>query len=158
MDRRSVALALRLLTIGVGLFFLGMSLNKVAWLDNPDLLAQRFQGWLPDAAPYATVYLEAIAIPGAPVFARLVPIGEFLTAVAMLTGVCTRLAAGVAVAMILNFHLATSSFSSWDFLRDGTGPPLFAALLALAIAGRDLPFSLRLSRKRARAHGDVCLH
>jgi uncharacterized membrane protein YphA (DoxX/SURF4 family) len=157
MERRSVELALRLLSIGVGVFFLGMSLNKLAWLENPGLLAQRFERWLPNAAPYAKVYLEAVAIPGSAVFARVVPVGEFLTAVAMLTGVYTRPAAGMALAMILNFHLATSSFSSWDFLRDGTGPPLFAALLALAIAGRNLPFSIRLWNRRARAHEDVCL-
>jgi hypothetical protein len=57
-------------------------------------------------------------------------------------------AAAAALAMILNFHLATSSFSSAAFLRDGTGPPMMAALLALALAGS--PFSLPLfDRPRA---------
>jgi uncharacterized membrane protein YphA (DoxX/SURF4 family) len=120
-----------------------MCLNKLAWLSNPGLLGQRFERWLPNAAPYARVYLETVAIPGVSVFARLVPLGEFLTALAMFTGVFTNLAAGIALVMILNFHLATSAFSSAEFLRDGTGPPLIAALLALAISGARLPFSMR---------------
>jgi hypothetical protein len=63
-------------------------------------------------------------------------------------------AAAAALALILNSHLAThlatSSFSSAAFLRDGTGPPMMAALLALALAGSRLPFSLPLfDRPRA---------
>jgi len=135
--------ALRIVSLGVGVFFLAMCLNKVAWLTDPSLLSQRFERWLPNAAPYAKTYLETVAIPGAAVFARLVPLGEFLTALAMFSGVFTNVAAGVALVMILNFHLATSAFWSLEFLRDGTGPPLIAALLALAIAGARLPFSLR---------------
>jgi uncharacterized membrane protein YphA (DoxX/SURF4 family) len=141
-----VMLGLRVLSLGLGVFFLAMSLNKIGWLADPTLLTERFERWLPTAAPYARVYLELVAIPGGPVFARLVPIGEFCTALAMFTGVFTNVAAGVALLMILNFHLATGSFSSVEFLRDGTGPPMMAALLALALAGRRLPFALDLRR------------
>lgn len=130
-----------MLTLGLGVFFLFMSVNKVAWLTNPNLLADRFTRWLPDASPYASVYLRTVAIPGAPIFARVVPIAEFLTALAMFTGLKTNFAAAAALFMIFNFHLATSSFSSTDFLRDGTGPPMFAALLALTLVRRPLPFS-----------------
>lgn len=151
MRASQAGVALRLLAIGVGLFFLAMSLNKLAWLGDPGLLADRFEAWLPTAAPYAKPYLESIAIPGAAIFARVVPVAELLTAVALLSGVYTRLAAGMALVMIANFHLATSSFSSWAFLRDGTGPPLFTALLALAIAGHDLPFSVRVPGGRSAA-------
>jgi hypothetical protein len=48
-------------------------------------------------------------------------------------------AAVVTLAMVFNFHFATSAFS-WEFLRDGTGPPVLGGLMALAIAGRQLPF------------------
>lgn len=142
-DADPARVALRIVSIGLGIFFLFMSLNKMAWLGDPNLLAERFQRWLPDASWYAQPYLRAVAIPGAAIFARLVPIGEFCTAVAMLTGVRTNIVAGFALFMILNFHTATSSFSSTDFLRDGTGPPLVAALLALAFVKGRLPFSLR---------------
>jgi uncharacterized membrane protein YphA (DoxX/SURF4 family) len=141
--RAAAAVALRVVAAGVGLFFLGMSLNKISWLANPELLSERFALWLPTASPYARVYLEAVAIPGAPLFARLVPLAEFCTALALLTGTLTRAAAAAALVMILNFHFATSAFSSGAFLRDGQGPPMIAALLALAIAGDRLPFTLR---------------
>src|SRR5262245_1470235 len=104
--------ALRLITIGLGIFFVAMSYNKVAWLSDPAQLTDRFQHWLPTASPYARVYLQTIAIPGGLLFARIVPIAEFLTALSMFTGVMTNVAAGAALFMILNFHTATSAFSS----------------------------------------------
>jgi uncharacterized membrane protein YphA (DoxX/SURF4 family) len=142
----SARLALRIATLGIGIFFLFMSLNKVSWLANPDLLAQRFERWLPNAAWHAQVYLGGVAIPGAPLFARVVPVGELCAALAMLSGRCTRVAAIAALFMILNFHLATSSFSSIEFLRDGTGPPMFAALLAVALTKGPLPLSVRRNK------------
>lgn len=143
MQNQPGRMGLRILALGVGVFFLAMSYNKIAWIMEPDLLAQRFQRWLPNASWYARPYLEAVAIPGAAVFARLVPIGEFLTALALIAGAYTNIAAGLALLMIAQFHLATSSYSSVEFLRDGTGPPLFAALIALAIGGGQLPMSIR---------------
>lgn len=127
-----------------------MSLNKLDWFGHPDVLAQHLQRWLPTASPYARTYLQDVAIPGAPVFARLVPLGEFLTALAMFSGVFTNVAAGAAVLMVLNFHLATSAVSSPEYLRDAQGFPMIAALLALAIAGGRLPYSLRLLPWRSR--------
>jgi uncharacterized membrane protein YphA (DoxX/SURF4 family) len=88
------------------------------------------------------VYLQTIAIPGASLFARLVPLGEFITSLSLLTGAYTHVVAGAALLMILNFHFATSAFSSVEFLRDAQGPPMIAALLALALGGRRLPYSL----------------
>jgi hypothetical protein len=143
-----VRVALRIVTVGLGIFFLAMSYNKLAWLGDPAQLTNRFQRWLPTASPYAHVYLEYVAIPGGVAFARIIPIAELLTALSMLTGVYTNVAAMAALFMILNFHTATSSFSSIEFLRDGTGPPMFAALSAVAIAGRHLPYSIRLGRKK----------
>jgi uncharacterized membrane protein YphA (DoxX/SURF4 family) len=142
----SARLALRVVALGVGVFFLAMSYNKRAWLGDPALLTRRFQQWLPNASPYAQLYLQYVAIPGGSIFARVVPIAEFLTGLSMLTGVYTNVAAVMALFMILNFHIATSSLSSIAFLSDATGPPMFAALIALAVAGRDLPFSLRFGK------------
>lgn len=134
--------ALRLLAITVGLFFLGMGMNKIPWLADSDLLASRLVAWLPTATPYARWYLETIAIPGASVFARLVPLAELSAAAALILGIRIDVVSALAFVMVLNFHLATGAFSSWAFLRDGTGPPVLGALLALALAGRRLPFCL----------------
>jgi uncharacterized membrane protein YphA (DoxX/SURF4 family) len=132
-------LALRFLALMLGLFFLAMGLNKIGWLIDSGLLGERFARWLPNAAPYARWYLENVAIPGVPLFARLVPLGELCAAAALILGIRVRVAAVVTLAMVFNFHFATSAFS-WEFLRDGTGPPVLGGLMALAIAGRQLPF------------------
>jgi uncharacterized membrane protein YphA (DoxX/SURF4 family) len=136
-------LALRILALCVGVFFLAMAANKIAWLTNSDLLLERFQRWAPHARPWVRWYLEKIAIPGAPVFARVVPIAEFCTSMALIIGFWPRLAAALALLMVLNFHFATASFWATDFLRDGTGPPLLGALLALAIGGNRMPWVFR---------------
>ena len=128
-------LALRGLAISTGVFFLAMGMNKLAWITEPALLADRFGVWLPTAVPYARWYLELVAIPGALLFARLVPIAEISTGAALVMGIRVRLVAAAAMFMVLNFHLATGSFSSWSFLRDGTGLPVLGALLALTLAG-----------------------
>jgi uncharacterized membrane protein YphA (DoxX/SURF4 family) len=139
----SSAIALRVLAIALGIFFLGMAANKVAWLMNSNLLLERFQRWAPMARPSVKWYLEHVCIPGAPIFARLVPLGELATAIALIVGVWPRVAATLALLMVLNFHFATSSFWAVDFLRDGTGPPVIGALLALAIGGARLPWTVR---------------
>ena len=44
--------------------------------------------------------------------------------------------------MVANFNFARGMFHSGEFLTDGVGFPVVGALLALAIAGSQLPFSL----------------
>jgi uncharacterized membrane protein YphA (DoxX/SURF4 family) len=139
----TAGLGLRLLAVGIGIFFLGMCSSKVAWFTNSDILLQKFQMiFLPKAPPIVRWYLETVCIPGAPLFARLVPLGELAAGLSLILGFWTRMAATVAFLTGLNFHFATSAFWSVDFLRDGTGFPLLAGLLALAIAGSRLPFSV----------------
>ena len=139
---RAAALALRIMAILVGVFFAGMGLNKLTWIPDSGILAQKFEVFAKGAPPLVRSYIEMVAVPGAPVFARLVPIAELATATALILGFWTRLAALLALFMILNFHFATASFFHWEFLRDGTGPPLIGALLALVIAGTNLPWTV----------------
>ena len=136
-------LALRLLALCLGVFFLALAVNKIAWLTNSDLLLERFQRWAPNARPWVRWYLETIASPGAPVFARIIPIAEFCTAAALIIGFWPRIVAALALFMVLNFHFATASFWSWEFLRDGMGLPVIGALLAIAVGGSRLPWVLR---------------
>ena len=134
-------IALRLLAIGI--FFLGMCSSKIDWFTNSDILLQKFQNiFLPKAPPIVRWYLETVCIPGTPLFARLVPLGELAAGLSLILGFWTRMAAFVAFMMVLNFHFATSAFWSWDYLRDAQGFPLLGGLLALGIAGSRLPFSV----------------
>jgi uncharacterized membrane protein YphA (DoxX/SURF4 family) len=135
-------LGLRLLAIMLGVFFLGMSSTKFAWFLDSSILLNKFQMiFLPKAPPIVRWYLETVCIPGAPLFARLVPLGEMVVGLSLIAGFWTRMAAMVALLMVLNFHFATSAFWSVDFLRDGTGLPVLGGLLVLAINGARLPFS-----------------
>jgi uncharacterized membrane protein YphA (DoxX/SURF4 family) len=137
------ALGLRLLAVMLGVFFIGMSSSKIAWLTDSGILLNKFQMiFLPKAPPIVRWYLETVCIPGTPLFARLVPLGEMATGLALILGFWTRMAAIVAFLMVLNFHFATSAFWSIDFLRDGTGLPVLGGLLAVAINGSRLPFTV----------------
>ena len=137
------AIGVRLLAVMLGVFFLGMSSSKIAWFTDSSILLTKFQTiFLPKAPPIVRWYLETVCIPGAPLFARLVPLGEIATGLALILGFWTRMAAIAAFLMVINFHFATSAFWSTDFLRDGTGLPVLGGLLAVAINGSRLPFSV----------------
>ena len=136
-------LGLRIMAAMIGVFFLGMCSSKIAWLTDSNVLLQKFQMiFLPKAPPIVRWYLETVCIPGTPLFARLVPLGELAAGLALILGFWTRMAATAAFLMVLNFHFATSAFWSVDYFRDAQGFPLLGGLLALAIAGSRLPFSV----------------
>jgi uncharacterized membrane protein YphA (DoxX/SURF4 family) len=133
---------LRLMAVMVGVFFLSMGLNKVAWLADSSILMHKFDIFLKGAPPATQWYIDTIAKPGVPVFARIVPIAELSTAAALILGFWVRLAAALALLMVLNFHVATGELFTREFLLDGAGLPLLGALLALAIGDGRLPFSV----------------
>jgi uncharacterized membrane protein YphA (DoxX/SURF4 family) len=139
-------LALRVLSLALGVFFLFMALDKRAWIGQPDRLATQLTGWRASAPAPSRWYIDSIAIPGARVFAPLVLAGELAVAVALLLGVWVRPAAIAGLFMVVNFHFAMGVMLSWAYLWNGYGPPVLGGLLALAIGGADLPFTLRRSR------------
>jgi uncharacterized membrane protein YphA (DoxX/SURF4 family) len=137
---------LRVLSIAMGVFFLFMGLDKIAWLGDPGRLTAQLRGWH-DAAPAPSRwYLETVAIPGAPVFARLVPAGELAVGIALLAGIRVRLAAVAGLFMVLNFHFAMGVLLRYSYLWNGYGPPVLGSLVALAIGGSRLPFALTTRR------------
>ncbi len=52
----------------MGVFLVFMGLDKVEWFLDGGLLTQQLQEWRGQARPLARWYLEAIALPAAPVF------------------------------------------------------------------------------------------
>ncbi|HEY8551354.1 MAG TPA: DoxX family protein [Vicinamibacterales bacterium] len=133
-------LALRLC---LGVFFLFEGLGKWGWLFKGELLARRLAAWQQGANEWSAWYLNTIAIPGVEVFARLVMLGELCCGLALLAGVFTRTAAALGFLMVLNFHVASGALFRADFLTNGYGLPVLGGLLALAIGGARLPWSLR---------------
>jgi len=99
------------------------------------LLTVALKKWADTGVPVSKWYIETILIPGVPVFARLVFLGEVATGLALLSGVWLRPAAIIAFLMVLNIHFAHSSIFQYGFLSKGDGLPILGGLLALAIAG-----------------------
>jgi uncharacterized membrane protein YphA (DoxX/SURF4 family) len=147
----SSATGLRVLSLCLGIFFLFMGLDKLAWLSDAGLLTKQLNEWVETAPAASRWYVRTIAIPGAPVFARLVLVGELATGAALLLGFQTRLAALVGLFMVLNFHFAMGVLLQYSYLWNGYGPPVLGGLLALAIGDARLPFSLSDQSRLRRA-------
>jgi uncharacterized membrane protein YphA (DoxX/SURF4 family) len=124
-------------------FFLFEAIGKYNWLWNTSVLDGRLDTWAHQGSSAAQWYVQTIAKPGLTYFARLVPLGELATGVALLLGVWTRMAAVLAFLMVLNFHIASSALFSYAFLTNGYGLPVLSGLLGLAVGGSRLPWSVR---------------
>ena len=134
--------ALRVLSVIMGVFLIFMGLDKVGWLMDSTILTRRLQQWHGTVRPLARWYLDTIALPGAPVFARVVLIAELSAGTALILGIRVRLAAALALLMVVNFHIASDDFFKYGYLMNAYGPPVLGGLLALAIGGVRLPFSV----------------
>ena len=132
---------LAILRIPLGVFFLFHGIDKLRWLIDSGPLSTQLAQFMKAATPLNRWYVERL-LPGLPVFARLVVFGELFTGLALITGIWTRLAAGLAFLMVLNFHVAGGTLFRYEFLTDGYGLPVLGALLALMIGGGRLPWSL----------------
>ena len=90
----------------MGAFLLFMGFSKLGWFTDSSFLVAELRNWWGSAPTISRWYIDTVAMPGAPVFARLVPLGELAAGAALVAGYRARLAAVVALAMILNFHFA----------------------------------------------------
>ena len=126
------ALALLRVFLGVFMFFFGLS--KASWLIDATPLATQLSSWLIDAPPASRWYLERV-IPGAPVFARAVPLGAMLGGIGLALGFWTRIAAAMSLVVVLSLQVGAGSMFRYAYLTDASGLPLIGALLALMIGG-----------------------
>lgn len=136
------ARGLLVLRIFLGVFLIFEALGKSSWLMDTAPLLKQLNGWQQAAVPMNRWYLETVAIPGAAIFARLVPFGEAAAGLALVFGFYTRLAAFMAMLMVLNFHYASGAIFQYSFLTNGYGLPVVGGLLALAVGGVGLPLGL----------------
>ena len=142
-----MAAGLRGLSVLIGVFLIFMGLGKTAWLTDGGLLLAELGRWRGLAPAASLWYLETVAIPGAPLFARLVPLGELATGAALVLGYRVQLAAATALLMIINFHFASGIVFTYGYLTNGYGLPVLGGLFALAVGGAGLPFGVSLSRR-----------
>src|SRR5205814_1665748 len=91
----------------IGLFFLFEGIGKLGWFTDPSILAGQLDGWLKavPAGSWSYAYLQRIAIPYVGVFARLVPLGELSSGVALIAGFGTPLFAFVGAAAGIDVEL-----------------------------------------------------
>ena len=119
-----------------------MALGKLGWFTDSSFLVAELRGWWGGAPAVSRWYIDMVAMPGASVFARLVPLGELATGAALVAGYRVRLAATVGLLMILNFHFAMGILFQLAYLTNGYGLPVVGGLAALAVGGRRLPLSV----------------
>lgn len=131
------------LRVLLGIFFTFEGWDKLPWVTNPGLLTAILARWAEMATPLSRWYLDTVAIPGAPVFARFIFFGEVAAGLALIFGLWTRATAIVTILMVLNIHLAHSALFQYSFLSKGDGLPVLGGLVALAIGGGRLPYSLK---------------
>jgi uncharacterized membrane protein YphA (DoxX/SURF4 family) len=143
IDRQGTGLAI--LRIALGVFFLFEGIGKIRWLVDGSILARQLSEWSANAAAGSVpaVYLHKLAIPGATYFARLVPLGELTSGLALIFGLWTPLFAAIAFFMALNFQVASGAVFKYSFLTSGYGLPVLGGTLALALGGVRLPWSIR---------------
>ena len=134
--------ALRILSVALGVFLIFMGLDKIEFLTDSGILRQRLEEWRGMAGPLASWYLDTLAIPGAPIFSRLVVLAELAAGSALVLGVKVRPAATLALLMVINFHIAADVMFRYDYLINAYGLPVLGGLLALAVGGARLPLSV----------------
>jgi thiosulfate dehydrogenase [quinone] large subunit len=95
-------------------------------------------------------FLESLVLPNAAVFAALVMWGEFLCGLALVTGTATRLAAGVAMFIMLNFMFLKGH---WFWMSSSNDAAFFliGLVLVLGAAGRAFGTDYYLAKKWPRA-------
>jgi uncharacterized membrane protein YphA (DoxX/SURF4 family) len=145
IDRQG--LGLTILRICLGVFFIFEGLSKIRWFGDASILTKQLTEWAHAASQgsWNDQYLLRIALPWAAYFARLVPLGELTSGIALVIGFWTPLFAFVAFFMALNFLFASGALLTYGFLTNGYGLPVLGGTLALALSGRGGP-----SRPRAR--------
>ena len=131
---RAQAAALVLLRFFLGVFIFFFGLDRVSWLLDATPLAAQPSSWLVDAPLASRWYLDRI-IPGAPVFARVVPLAAMVGGIALAFGFWTRIAAAVSLVIVLSLQLAAGSMFRYSYLMDASGLPLVGGLLALLVGG-----------------------
>jgi uncharacterized membrane protein YphA (DoxX/SURF4 family) len=141
LDRQGTGLMVTRVCLGT--FFLFMGIAKYRWFLDSSILEGQLNGWMDGVAAGSVSrwYLEQIALPGLPIFARLVPLGELAAGVALIAGFRTSLVALAAFFMTLNFQVASGLIFKYAFLTNGYCLPVLGGTLGLAIGGVRLPWS-----------------
>lgn len=101
------------------------------------------------ASPPYRAFLEQLVIPHATLFSYLVMSGELLAALSLLTGTLTRLGAGIAMFLFLNYMLAKGRLF-WSPDSEDAAVFVAALVVLLGAAGRSFGVDRYLHRRWPR--------
>ena len=127
IDRQATGLTI--LRVCLGVFLPVRGHRQFCWFGNSSLLAGQLAGWLQTsgAAALNRDYLERFAIPYVAILARLVPLGEIASGLALIVGFWTPVFAFVAFVMAVNFNFASGAMLKYSFLTSGYGLPVLGS-------------------------------
>jgi uncharacterized membrane protein YphA (DoxX/SURF4 family) len=143
IDRQGTGLVI--VRICLGVFFIFSAFTKLRWLMDSSILRSQLTLWMHTVSPgsISQSYLQRFAVPGAAILARLVPVGEFVSGLALVVGFWTPIFALLAFLMVLNYHVASGAIFHLSFLSSPSGLPVLGSTLGLAMGGVRLRWSAR---------------
>src|SRR5438094_8840438 len=103
----SAGRGLALARIGLGAYFVSQAWDKTTkhWLVDGRRLVQTLQSSLPREEAFYRNFLQGTVLPNAPLFARLVTLGEWTVGLLLLFGFLTRLGALTGMWLLANYML-----------------------------------------------------
>lgn len=137
---QAAALVIIRIAAGVAIFFFGF--NRADWLLDSRPLTAQLSEWMPNAPVASRWYLDRV-LPGAPVFARLIPTGAMLGGLALVLGCWTRMAAALCLLGVVSIEVGDGSILTYSYFYKSGSVTLTGALLGLIVGGGNLPLSLR---------------
>lgn len=136
------------LRIVVGLFFIAQGLNKLNWYSSSELLRTSLDRYSQNANPLSAWYQQHVAYPGVEAWSRMIPTGEILIGIALIVGLLTQATLIVAIALVVNFHLANGALFTTAFFTNPYAFLLLSCLLFLAFNRAGSSFALDAKRKK----------
>jgi uncharacterized membrane protein YphA (DoxX/SURF4 family) len=152
MSSRGLQVLLALLRVAAGASLLGPGLHKLGWFRHPALEQQLVLWSAHTDNPLVLKYLQ-IVTPHSGWLARVVAFGELSLGALLVLGLLTPLAAAIAFVMVLNFHFASGSMTSLQYLGGQNGLVYLLIFPVLAIGRAGLAFGIDGVLGRNLRHG-----
>jgi thiosulfate dehydrogenase (quinone) large subunit len=144
MNQRWIAF----LRIVVGLFFLGQGINKLDWYANSEFLRTSLDRYAQNAPSFTVWYQNHVAYPGVEVWARMIPTGEMLIGIGLILGLLTGPTLIIALALVINYHLANGSLFSSSLISNPFGLLLIGTLIVLLASKSGSALALDASARK----------
>jgi thiosulfate dehydrogenase (quinone) large subunit len=141
---------LTLLRIYLGVILLVAGIPKHQSDFTPHLTGFLNEVALVKGHPFYQEFVRAVVLPHARIFAGLVSWGEVLLGIALVLGLCTRLAATAALLLTVNYMFAKGNWPWYPSSNDAAFAAISLALL-IGAAGRTLGLDIFLAERWPRS-------